>query len=185
MLSKEMGATGILMLATMGGAAALPAASAAVGVLGISPSGEAAVGVTGAALTDGAVVGVAGVGGMVLPWLANPGPQGGAPSGGGGAVPAPRTPADILTPGGSPVGRPGAPRGIRRLDGGLDAAQEMFEELAASGKDLTAPRYPGKLVELPGGGKVGLRPVSSSGDKSPSIDIDIPGIPVRKIHFEP
>ncbi len=96
-----------------------------------------------------------------------------------------KSPADILAPGGSPVGRPGASGGIRRLTGGLDAAQEMFEELVAGGKDVTPTGYPGKLVELPGGGRVGLRPVSSSGDKSPSIDINIPGIAVNKIHFEP
>ena len=97
-----------------------------------------------------------------------------------------RTPAEILNPGGSPLGRPGASVGIRRENGGLPAAQKMFDELAAGGKDITPPGYPGKLVELPGGGIVGLRPVSSSRDKSPSIDIkNVPGVTYEKIHFEP
>lgn len=61
----------------------------------------------------------------------------------------------------------------------------MFDELTLGGKDIAPPGYPGKLIELPNGSKCGLRPVSSSADKSPSIDINIPGIPVKKIHFEP
>ena len=93
-------------------------------------------------------------------------------------------PADILMPGGEAVGRPGASDGIRRLDGGLPAAEELFDKLAAGGRDVSPSGYPGKLVELPDGGRVGLRPVSSSADKSPSLDINIPDIPVRKIHFE-
>jgi hypothetical protein len=43
------------------------------------------------------------------------------------------------------------------------------------------PTYPGKIVDLPGGGRVGLRPKSKSGE--PTIDIDIPGIPIKKIKF--
>jgi hypothetical protein len=94
-------------------------------------------------------------------------------------------PTDILMPDGEAVGRPGASDGIRRLNGGLPAAEEMFDKLSAGGRDVAPSGYPGKLVELPDGGRVGLRPVSSSGDKSPSLDVNIPGIPVRKIHFEP
>jgi len=96
-----------------------------------------------------------------------------------------RSASDILMPGGQQVGRPGTSAGIRRVNGGLKAAQEMFDELAAGGKDVTPPGHPGKLVELPNGGRVGLRPVSGSTDKSPSLDVKIPNIPVIKIHFEP
>lgn len=96
-----------------------------------------------------------------------------------------RSASDVLMPGGQQVGRPGASSGIRRINGGLPEAQKMFDELTVGGKDVTPPGYPGKLVELPNGGRVGLRPVSSSADKSPSLDVNIPGIPVKKIHFEP
>lgn len=96
-----------------------------------------------------------------------------------------RPPSDVLMPGGQQVGRAGSSQGIRRVDGGLPKAQEMFDELAAGGRDVTPPGHPGKLVELPDGGRVGLRPVSGSADKSPSVDVNIPGIPVKKIHFEP
>ncbi len=96
-----------------------------------------------------------------------------------------RPPSDVLMPGGQQVGRAGSSQGIRRVDGGLPKAQKMFDELAAGGRDVTPPGYRGKLVELPDGGRVGLRPVSGSADKSPSMDVNIPGIPVKKIHFEP
>jgi len=95
------------------------------------------------------------------------------------------SPADILTPGGQQVGRAGASGGIRRLNGGLTAAQTMFDQLSAGGKDITPVGNPGKLIQLTNGGRVGLRPISSSTDGSPSLDINIPGIPVKKIHFEP
>ncbi len=40
----------------------------------------------------------------------------------------------------------------------------------------------GHRFDLPGRGWVGLRPISES-DGSPAIDVNIPGIPVKKIHF--
>ena len=107
------------------------------------------------------------------------------PGGQSPSTPSIRDPAALLEPGGVPIGRPGASKGIRRLDGGLPAAEKMFDELATGGKDITPKGHPGKLVELPNGGRVGLRPVSSSADRSPSMDIKIPGIKVKKIHFEP
>ncbi|MEN9667193.1 MAG: hypothetical protein RLZZ326_3556 [Planctomycetota bacterium] len=102
----------------------------------------------------------------------------------GTTPPSTRSPADILTPDGQPLGRPGASPGIRRMNGGLAGAERVFAELAAGAKDVTPPGYPGKLFELPNGGRVGLRPISSSADKSPSIDVNIPDNPVRKVHFE-
>lgn len=87
------------------------------------------------------------------------------------------------------MGNPGSSGQIRRVNGGLPAAQKMFDELAAGGVDITPPGYGGKsggkLVQLPDGGTVGLRPVSSSADRSPSLDVSIPGVPFRKIHFVP
>jgi hypothetical protein len=37
------------------------------------------------------------------------------------------------------------------------------------------------MVDLPGGGRVGIRAKSKSG--KPTIDVDIPGIPIKKIKF--
>jgi len=71
------------------------------------------------------------------------------------------------------------------MNGGLPEAERIFAELTNGAKDVTPPSYRGKLFELPNGSRIGLRPISNSADKSPSIDIDVLGIPVRRIHFEP
>jgi hypothetical protein len=90
---------------------------------------------------------------------------------------------EIVEPGGRPigeVGKAGDPR-IRELPGGLPAAQELFHALSGVGVDVTPPGHPGRLVQLPDGGYVGLRPETRS--HRPAIDLDIPGVRVRKIHF--
>ncbi len=64
--SKKLGATGVLMLATMGGAAALPGASLTVPSFAVSPSGVVALGTTEIAISNGAIVGASGIGSMAL-----------------------------------------------------------------------------------------------------------------------
>jgi hypothetical protein len=71
----------------------------------------------------------------------------------------------------------------RYLDGDETAAEDLFKNLAVGGSPIAKPKYPGKTVTLPGGGFVGLRPNSKSGP--PTIDIDIPEIPIKKIKFVP
>jgi hypothetical protein len=188
-VSKGLGGTGATMLipgaqfsaptASLGRVSVL--AQGAGGALVALPRTALVIGSQTVAVAAPGVTGAAGIAfGNVIQMAAS------SPGGSGGTAPnAGRSPADILTPGGQPLGRPGASSGIRRENGGLTKAQEMFDELAAGGKDVTPPGYPGKLVELPNGGRVGLRPVSGSADKSPSLDVKIPGIPVNKIHFEP
>jgi len=84
-------------------------------------------------------------------------------------------------PGGNPVGSPGAGRKVRTVPGGKQAADEMFDDLKSGGTANTPQKYPGQGYDLPGGGWVGLRPTSKSGE--PTIDIQVPGIPIRKIKF--
>ncbi|MEI6325514.1 MAG: hypothetical protein WCO91_08695 [Gemmataceae bacterium] len=93
-----------------------------------------------------------------------------------------RSAYDILMPGGQKVGTPGS-QGVQRVKGDLKDAQKMFDELAAGGKDVTPPNYSGKLFELPNGARVGLRPVSHSRDKSPTLNVTFPDIKFNKIHF--
>ena len=93
------------------------------------------------------------------------------------------SPADILLPGGAPLGTQGNSPDIREVTGGLVSATQLFDDLSQGGKDVTPAGYPGKLVELPGGGVVGLRPASKSGP--PTLDINLPGIPIRKVKFKP
>jgi hypothetical protein len=95
--------------------------------------------------------------------------------------PTPQSPQDLLMPNGKPIGTRGSKDSIREVPGGQKAADEMFDELTASGKPVALPSYPGKMVDLPGGGRVGLRPKSRSGE--PTIDVDIPYIPIKKIKF--
>jgi hypothetical protein len=84
-------------------------------------------------------------------------------------------------PKGKPIGTKGSKASIREVPGGQKAADDLFDDLTVGGKPVVSPNYPGKLVDLPGGGRVGLRPKSKSGE--PTIDINIPGIPIKKIKF--
>ena len=94
---------------------------------------------------------------------------------------APQSPHDRLMPQGKPIGATGSKASIRVVPGGQKAADDLFHELTVGGRPVAMPTYPGKLVDLPGGGRVGLRPTSKSGE--PTIDVDIPGIPIKKIKF--
>ncbi len=87
---------------------------------------------------------------------------------------------DILMPGGSPLGQPGSSPDIREVPGGLNEAYDMFAELTNGATPVTDSTHP-NLFRLPGGGTVGLRAVSKAGP--PTIDVNIPGIPIRKIKF--
>jgi hypothetical protein len=93
----------------------------------------------------------------------------------------PPSPKDLLTPQGKPIGTRGSKASIREVPGGRKAADDLFDALTVGGKAVAAPAYPGKMVDLPGRGRVGLRPKSKSGE--PTIDVDIPGIPIKKIKF--
>ena len=84
-------------------------------------------------------------------------------------------------PKGMRIGTEGSKASIREVSGGQKAADDLFEELTAGGQAVTVPTYPGKIVNLPAGGRVGLRVASTSGE--PTIDVDIPGIPIKKIKF--
>jgi hypothetical protein len=93
----------------------------------------------------------------------------------------PPTPQDLLMPKGKPIGTAGSKKSVRVVPGGQKAADDLFHNLTVGGKSAAVPSYPGKMVDLPGGGRVGLRPKSKSGE--PTIDVDIPGIPIKKIKF--
>ena len=91
------------------------------------------------------------------------------------------SPTDILMPNGALIGSPGSDLTIREVPGGAAAAQQMFDELSVGGKENTPPGYPGTMVELPQGTRVGLRPSSKSGP--PTIDVNFPNVPIRKVKF--
>jgi len=65
----------------------------------------------------------------------------------------------------------------------VDSADELvdvFGRLSRGGKSVEGTSYPGRMVELPDGTRVGIRPGSTSG--GPTIDIYFPGGGQRKIH---
>lgn len=93
----------------------------------------------------------------------------------------PPSPQDLLMPRGQPIGTAGSQPSIREVPGGQKAADDMFDDLTSGGIPAIMPTYPGKMVDLPSGGRVGLRPKSRSG--VPTIDVDIPGIPIKKLKF--
>lgn len=85
----------------------------------------------------------------------------------------------LVRPGGVLVGEAGASPDIRVLEGTRTDAKQMFERMhRGEGRVLDVPSYPGTLVELPGGGRVGFRTFSS---KSPdrtraTLDVNVPGL---------
>jgi hypothetical protein len=90
---------------------------------------------------------------------------------------------NILYPGGRRVGVAGNNAGIRVLPGGAKEAEGFFQNLVTQ-TGATVDRVTGKgvVASVPGGGNIGFRPSSKSGP--PTIDINIPGIDIRKIKFE-
>jgi hypothetical protein len=91
---------------------------------------------------------------------------------------------EILTPGGRLIGRAGSSSAIRIVHGGPAEAEKLFQELARGGTDVTPPGHVGRLVKLPdNGGYIGYRPFSRSGP--PTIDVNVPGSPIREIKFTP
>jgi RHS repeat-associated protein len=94
---------------------------------------------------------------------------------------------DIVMPGGAPIGEAGTSVKYRVLQGqGLNEAQAMFDKLRVGGSQLTRPKYQGTLVRLPDGGTVGLRTkMTRSPGTAATIDVNVHGIPVTKIKFNP
>ncbi len=88
----------------------------------------------------------------------------------------------LLMPEGRAIGEAGSSASIRVVKGGAGEAEKLFGELAKGGKVVENGKYPGTLVELPDGSRVGLRPASKSGP--PTIDVNSPNVnSVKKIKF--
>jgi hypothetical protein len=87
----------------------------------------------------------------------------------------------MLMPNGKPIGQKGNKASIREVPGGQQEVDDFFDELTTGGAPAVVPSYLGKMVDLPGGGRAGIRHQSKSG--VPTIDVDIPGVPIKKIKF--
>ena len=92
----------------------------------------------------------------------------------------------VLMPGGNAIGNAGSQAAIREVSGSLSDAQSFFNQLSAGGEVVLDSTYPGTLVRLPNGGTVGIRTsMSESLGTAATIDVNIPGIPIKKIKFNP
>lgn len=90
---------------------------------------------------------------------------------------------DKLMPGGASIGLSGSSARIRELPGGLPAARALFEYLRTGGQAIEGRDLEGLLVRLPGNaGFITFR--TTSGSNSPAIDVNVPGIPFKRIHFK-
>lgn len=92
---------------------------------------------------------------------------------------------DILLPGGEAVGRRGKRKNNREMDGGLERAEEFFGTLRELGEIVRDDSHPGEMVDIPGVGRIGFRPVSVYGEREPTIDVNakIDGVQIDKIKF--
>lgn len=93
---------------------------------------------------------------------------------------------DLLRPGGVTVGKAGTDDTIREITGGLTEAQAMFQQLSQGG-NIVSQTSKLTRVELPnGGGFVQLRTVMSrSPNTTATIDVNIPGLGITKLKYNP
>jgi RHS repeat-associated protein len=88
-----------------------------------------------------------------------------------------------LMPGGRALGQAGSKEAIREVQGGLKEAKAVFQQLTAGGQAVKS-NYPGTLMQVEGGGTVGIRTVATgSPNTAATIDVNIPKIPIMKIKF--
>ena len=92
---------------------------------------------------------------------------------------------DLLMPGGSAIGKAGTSANIREITGGLPEAQTMFNQLSQGGR-VVAQTPSLTRVQLPDGGFVQFRTIMSrSPNTAATIDINISGIDITKLKFNP
>ncbi len=90
---------------------------------------------------------------------------------------------NMLRPGGKLIGEAGSSDNIRILQGNIKTAEDLTLDLGKIGQIRNHPNDPtGVVIDLPGGGYIGLRESKKYG---PTIDINVPGFEdIRKIHFQ-
>ncbi|MGB8376879.1 MAG: RHS repeat-associated core domain-containing protein [Rhodanobacteraceae bacterium] len=76
--------------------------------------------------------------------------------------------------------RNGRGAGVKIVDSGREL-ESLFSKLSRGGKSMEGTSYPGRMVELPDGTRVGIRSTSRSG--GPTIDVHSPNGPTWKVHI--
>jgi hypothetical protein len=90
--------------------------------------------------------------------------------------------ADVLMPGGKPVGQAAGAAQTRDLPGQDTAAKNLFERITAGATDVTPKDFQGLVRKLPNGQTVTFRYPTRSGGV-PTIELNVPGIAVRRVRF--
>jgi RHS repeat-associated protein len=88
---------------------------------------------------------------------------------------------DVLKEGGK-LGIAGSAKNIRKLAGDLEDARTLMEAIEQVGTPYAGNYQNGVAYNLPGGGFVGFREVSSAGGP-PTIDLNLPGVGKFKLKF--
>lgn len=91
-------------------------------------------------------------------------------------------------PNGKPIGKPGKSSGVRVIQGDVDDALDFFDEMVevSGAVEKKGSTYKGRIYELPDGGTIAIRDYATrSPNAVATIDINVKGIPIRKIKFEP
>ncbi|HME25055.1 MAG TPA: hypothetical protein VKI44_27635 [Acetobacteraceae bacterium] len=90
--------------------------------------------------------------------------------------------ADVLLPGGKPVGL--TSKKMRELAGGEQAANALFNRLTAGAADVTPPNFPGVVRKRSDGATITyLLPVK--GGAPPTILVQSPNFAIRELQFPP
>jgi hypothetical protein len=95
----------------------------------------------------------------------------------------------VLKPGGKLIGEAGSSKDIREVPGGADEALDLYEDIvdAAGGSTLVPtanPDSPVMVDDLEGGiGRIKVNTVPDGRSGDATIEVDIPGIGIRKIKF--
>ena len=90
--------------------------------------------------------------------------------------------ADVLLPGGKPVGL--TSKQMRELAGGEQAANALFNRLTAGAADVTPPNFPGVVRKRSDGATVTyLLPVK--GGAPPTILVEAAKLPISELQFPP
>jgi hypothetical protein len=88
--------------------------------------------------------------------------------------------ADVLLPGGKPVGL--ASKQIRELPGGEQGANALFSRLTAGATDVTPPNFPGRVSKRSDGATITfLLPVK--GGAPPTILVQSAKLPISQLQF--
>lgn len=89
---------------------------------------------------------------------------------------------DVLMPGGKAIGQRRDGAQTRDVPGQEAGASRLYDRLTAGATDITPKNFPGFVRKLPSGQTITYRQPSRA-QSAPTIELNIPGIPIRRLRF--